>query len=122
VDFPRINDGLIGSQTRYGYTLNIHQVNELLKYDLAHGRSEHHSFGKGRFGGEAVFVPRSDAKAEDDGWLVTYVYDEGTNTSELIVIEAQDFSAPPLARVRIPSRVPYGFHGAWIPGERLAKG
>jgi carotenoid cleavage dioxygenase-like enzyme len=40
----------------------------------------------------------------------------------LIVIETQDFSAPPVARVRIPARVPYGFHGAWIPGEMLAKG
>jgi carotenoid cleavage dioxygenase len=53
---------------------------------------------------------------------VTFVHDEGNGTSELIVVEAQDFGAPPVARVRVPSRVPYGFHGTWISGEMLAKG
>ena len=120
-DFPRVNEGFVGSRTRYGYALNIHEVNELFKYDFERGRSERHGFGKGRFGGEAVFVPRPEARAEDDGWLVTYVHDEGDGTSELIVIEARDFGAPPVARVIIPARVPYGFHGAWIPGEMLAK-
>jgi carotenoid cleavage dioxygenase-like enzyme len=67
-------------------------------------------------------LPRPNSRAEDDGWLVTCVRDEGSGTSELTVIEAQDFSAPPVARVRIPARVPYGFQGAWIPGEMLAKG
>jgi carotenoid cleavage dioxygenase-like enzyme len=119
-DFPRINEGLAGSRARYGYALNINEVNELLKYDLERGVSERHDHGKLRIGGEGVFVPRPDAKAEDDGWLVTYVHDEEDGTSELIVIEAQDFGAPPVARVRIPARVPYGFHAAWVPGEMLA--
>lgn len=121
-DFPRVNDGVLGSRARYGYALNIQEVNELFKYDFERGRSERHVFGKGRFGGEGVFVPRPEARAEDDGWLLTYVHDEGEGTSELIVIESRDFGAPPVARVRIPARVPYGFHGAWIPGEMLSKG
>jgi carotenoid cleavage dioxygenase len=121
-DFPRINEGLAGSRTRYGYAVNINEPNELLKYDFGRRTSERHDHGKVRIGGEGVFVPRPNAGAEDDGWLVTYVHDEGSGTSELIVIEAQDFGAPPVARVRIPARVPYGFHGAWIPGEMLAKG
>ena len=57
-----------------------------------------------------------------NGWPLTYVHDEGEGASELVVIEARDFGAPPVARVRIPARVPYGFHGAWIPGEMLSKG
>jgi carotenoid cleavage dioxygenase-like enzyme len=121
-DFPRINEGLVGNQTRYGYTVNINEPNELLRYDFEQGRSERHDHGKLRIGGEGVFVPRPNATAEDDGWLVTYAHDEGNGTSELIVIEAQDFSAPPVARVRIPARVPYGFHGAWVSGEMLVKG
>ena len=121
-DFPRINEGLVGSRTRYGYAFNISEYNELLKYDFEKGTSERHGHGKRRIGGEGVFVPRPNAGAEDDGWLVTYVHDEESGTSELIVIESQDFSAPPVARVRIPARVPYGFHAAWIPGEMLAKG
>ena len=121
-DFPRVNEGLLGGQTRYGYAFNISGYNELLKYDLERGRTERHCHGKMRIGGEGVFVPRPNAGAEDDGWLVTFVHDEENGTSELVVIEAQDFGAPPVARVSIPARVPYGFHGAWIPGEMLAKG
>lgn len=119
-EFPRINEGLAGSRTRYGYTLGINEVNELIKYDFERGVSERHSHGRGRVGGEGVFVPRPNAAAEDDGWLVTYVHDEGSGMSELVVIEARDFGAPPAARVLIPARVPYGFHGAWVSGEMLA--
>jgi carotenoid cleavage dioxygenase-like enzyme len=75
--------------------------------------------GKGRLGGEGVFVPRPNARGEDDGWVVTYVYDAADGASEMVVTEARDFRAPPVARVRIPARVPYGFHGAWIAGDML---
>ncbi|HEX7957412.1 MAG TPA: carotenoid oxygenase family protein, partial [Pyrinomonadaceae bacterium] len=119
-DFPRVNEAMAGSRTRYGYTLNINEPNELLKYDFERAGCERHDHGEMCVGGEAVFVPRTNAGAEDDGWLLTYVHDEGSGTSELIVIESQDFGAQPLARVRIPARVPYGFHGAWVPGAMLA--
>ena len=52
---------------------------------------------------------------------MTYVYDAGEDISEFVVLEAQDFHTPPIARVRIPVRVPYGFHGAWIASELLAQ-
>lgn len=42
-------------------------------------------------------------------------------TSEMVVIEAQNFHAAPVARMRIPARVLYGFHGAWIAGDTLEK-
>jgi carotenoid cleavage dioxygenase len=121
-DFPRINEGLMGRQTRYGYSAGFvkFESSELLKYDYAQGVTERHVHGQGRFGGEGVFVPQPNAQAEDDGWLVPYVYDARDGTSEMVVIDAQDFHKPPVARVRIPARVPYGFHGVWIAGEMLA--
>ena len=45
---------------------------------------------------------------------MSYVYDGERDASELLVLDAQDLSAP-LARVLLPARVPYGFHGSWIP-------
>ena len=64
-------------------------------------------------------MPRPGGTAEDDGWLMTYVHDERENTDELVVVDARDLPAPPVARVRIPARVPYGFHGLWIGGDDL---
>ncbi|MGK7944761.1 MAG: carotenoid oxygenase family protein [Microcystaceae cyanobacterium] len=123
-EFPRINDNFMGKKGKYGYSAKIAPsqtplFNGLIKYDLETGRSEHHEFGQGRYGGEAVFAPRLNASQEDDGWLVTYVYDESAQTSELVVINAQDFSGDAIARVIIPQRVPYGFHGTWLTEPQL---
>lgn len=127
-DFPRINENLTGRQTRYGYTARFAPSREgepplfdgLTKYDFVTGHSETHKFGRGRYGGEAVFVPRKSAVAEDDGWLLTFVYDTVEGQSELVVVNAQDMTAEPVARLLIPQRVPYGFHGTWICDEQMA--
>ena len=51
---------------------------------------------------------------------MTYIYDEGKNASELVIQEAQDMTAPPLAQIHLPVRVPYGFHGNWVPDDVVA--
>jgi carotenoid cleavage dioxygenase len=135
-DFPRLNEGYQGRKHKYGYVavhdLEASRAAALPKYGGIGKfhipsnadpselpiRMEHHSFGPGRFGGEPVFVPRPEGKDEDDGWLVTYVYDENTNESEMYIIDAKEFDkASPTARIKLPQRVPYGFHGQWIPAQ-----
>ncbi|MBD2242470.1 carotenoid oxygenase family protein [Nostoc sp. FACHB-888] len=121
-EFPRVNENLLGRQNRYGYTNKaannpLPLFEGIIKYDFSSGKSQTHEFGQGRYGGETVFAPRPGAIAEDDGWLMTFVHDENSNTSELVVVNAQDVTAEPLARVIISQRVPYGFHGAWVAGE-----
>jgi carotenoid cleavage dioxygenase len=74
----------------------------------------HHFKGKGA--GEAVFVPRAADAGEDEGYLLTFVYDPAADGSELVILDAQQVSADPIARVRMPHRVPYGFHGNWVSG------
>ncbi|QKQ76149.1 carotenoid oxygenase family protein [Nostoc sp. TCL240-02] len=118
-EFPRINENLLGRQTRYGYTNKMSNspvplFEGIIKYDFSSGKSQTHKFGQGRYGSEAVFAPRPSAIAEDDGWLVTFVHDENSNTSELVVVNAQNMTTEPVARVIIPQRVPYGFHGTWV--------
>ncbi|MUG98994.1 9-cis-epoxycarotenoid dioxygenase [Scytonema sp. UIC 10036] len=123
-EFPRINENLLGYKTRYGYTAKSAQSSlplfeGIIKYDLNTGQFETHKYGQGRYGGEAVFVPCPGATAEDDGWLVTFVYDTSEDVSELVVVNAQDITGEPVAQVLLPQRVPYGFHGAWISEEQL---
>jgi carotenoid cleavage dioxygenase len=71
-------------------------------------------FGPGRHGAEPTFIPRESATSEDDGFLMTFVYDEAADASELIILDARDLSRPALASVHLPVRVPYGFHGSWV--------
>jgi carotenoid cleavage dioxygenase len=60
------------------------------------------------------------ARDEDDGYVVTFVADAAaSNCGEVIIIDAKNFAAGPVARVQIPQRVPVGFHSTWVPGDQL---
>jgi carotenoid cleavage dioxygenase len=118
-DFCRINESILGSPHRYGYTTAIGQGmpyddTRVFKHDLAAGVREDHDFGAGSHPGEFVFVADPDrAGLEDGGWLLGLVH--GADDARLAVLDAQDVAAPPVAEVRIPRRVPFGFHGNWVP-------
>jgi carotenoid cleavage dioxygenase len=118
-EFPRCHPGHLGKPYRYGYTAGVDGLDfsNIYKHDLTSGVTESIAMGAGRHTGEPYFVPREGAVAEDDGFLMSFVYDASENTSELVVFDAQDLTAPALARVHLPARVPFGFHGSWIPDE-----
>ena len=119
-EMPRLDDRLVGAKFRYGYFSSRDQgVSTLIKQDLDAKTNEAYAYGPGRFGMEAVFVPRAPDSAEDDGWLMTYVSDMTTRTSEVVILHAQDLNAGPVATIHIPHRVPIGFHGNWIPDSEL---
>lgn len=126
-DLPRIHDGYTGRRARFAYAARFRRdiglplADGVLKYDLMRGTSEAHEYGRNRNGGEAVFVPRPGARDEDDGVLLSLVHDEVEARSELLVIDARDFRAPPVARVLLPQRVPYGAHGLWVSRRELEK-
>jgi carotenoid cleavage dioxygenase len=92
----------------------------LFKNDLQTGEVSEHDFGVNRHLGEFVFVsktdrPRKNDKVlEDDGWLMGFVIDSVAEVTDLVILGAQDISAAPLARIRIPHTVPPGFHGNWV--------
>lgn len=119
IEFPRVAEHLVGLANRFGYAVaTFGEANSLVKYDLTTGASSAHEFGSDQIPGEAVFVPRdpdtTQTAGEDDGWLLTFVFDKPTNTSSFVVLDAQDISAAPVATVPLPQRVPFGFHGSWI--------
>ena len=120
-EFPRIDERYKGSAHRFGFAAALRPDDPaalagpgLLRHDLRDRRTEEHLYGPGREAGEAVFVPRTPDAAEGDGWLLTFVYDAATDTSDLIVVDTDDFTGEPVATVHLPVRVPHGFHGSWI--------
>jgi carotenoid cleavage dioxygenase-like enzyme len=85
----------------------------LVRYDLSSGAVTAHGFGPGRTPGEAAFAP-ADGTPGGPGRLMTYVYDAATDRSDLAVLDADDLTAPPVAVIHLPARVPFGFHGNWL--------
>lgn len=71
-------------------------------------------FGISRHPGEFVFVPAHDNADEDEGWLIGFVIDAPSDTTELVILDARKFEGAPVATVRLPHRIPPGFHGNWI--------
>jgi carotenoid cleavage dioxygenase len=92
----------------------------LWKYDLSSGECWEHHLGSTTRGGEPVFVASSPNGAEDQGYVMTIVHDTATEKSRLVIIDAQNFSAPPLATIHLPQRVPYGAHGNWVASGVIA--
>jgi len=120
-EFPRINDELVGRRSRFVYLAGLDAdlqgtpFTSEIKYDRQDGGMTIHPFGEGRKGGEAIFAPRRGATSEDDGYVILFVWDEPKQQSECIVIDARNFEADPVARIKIPHRVPFGFHASWVP-------
>ncbi|KAM3302775.1 hypothetical protein P3S67_013805 [Capsicum chacoense] len=76
---------------------------------------EYHIFPKNTFCSGATFVPKVEGVDEDDGWIVAFTHNENTNQSQVYIVDAKDFGSKPVAIIILPSRVPYGFHGAFMP-------
>lgn len=120
-EFPRIDERLIGRRHRYAYApvmdgIDGHPAGTLLKHDLAAGSTASKDFGPGKELGEFVFEPGTPDAAEDDGVLIGFVYDRATDRSNLTFVDAGTLET--VAAVHLPTRVPHGFHGNWIPETR----
>ena len=116
---PSLNLGYVGRKNRYAYLLEEERAGYMgkgvLKYDLQEER-EIAFFDYGEFfGGEALFVPRADAKDEDDGYLLELLMAD--SKAELIIIDAKTMTE--LARLHLPQRVPFGVHACWLNNDKL---
>jgi carotenoid cleavage dioxygenase-like enzyme len=43
-----------------------------------------------------------------------FVYDAAEDSSDLVILDASAPGTDPVARVHLPQRVPFGFHGSWV--------
>ncbi|HEY5048982.1 MAG TPA: carotenoid oxygenase family protein [Rhizomicrobium sp.] len=121
-EFPRIDDRRAGLSYRHGWFAG-HSRNEpdvkfdaLARFDANTRRKEVYVLAKGDVTSEPVFVPRAPDAAEGDGWLLAVVYRGGENRSDLLVFDAMNLPAGPVATASLPRRVPFGFHGNWVNG------
>ena len=120
-EFPVVHPRCVGQKHRYVYIGAIAQISgnaplqAIAKVDMQTGKQEFHSFAPRGFISEPIFVPRdrNPDSAEDDGWVLTLVFDATHNRSDLIVLDAQNVSDKPLATLHLKHHVPYGLHGSF---------
>ncbi|CAK9325498.1 unnamed protein product [Citrullus colocynthis] len=142
MDFPFINLRFTGLPNKFGYAQLLDSLQSsnsgmfkfggLAKLHFEEPRSnnqfsvgkkckeegikvEYHMLEENSFCSGASFVEREDGEEEDDGWIIAHVHNEITNTSQVYIIDAKKFSDDPIAKITLPQRVPYGFHGAFMP-------
>ena len=119
-EFPRFDERRAGLAYRHGWFAAQTRNPGGMKFDaLAHvdvktGARRLHVLPEGDGIGEPVFVPRTPDATEGDGYLLAVAYLGQENKGELQVFDALDIAAGPIARAKVPRRVPYGFHGNWM--------
>nr|AAK00632.1 9-cis-epoxycarotenoid dioxygenase [Persea americana] len=106
-----------------GVSLSSHcrpwpKVSGFAKVDLSTGEVTKFIYGEQCYGGEPYFVSRDPVAPEDDGYVLSFMHDEKTARSELLIVNAITMQLE--ASVKLPSRVPYGFHGTFISSKDLA--
>ncbi|XWS73801.1 hypothetical protein CRYUN_Cryun02cG0160300 [Craigia yunnanensis] len=121
LEFGSINPCFIGRKTRYAYIgvlEDVPKMSGLVKIDLETGREVARRFYEpGCFGGEPLFVMKESENTdcdEDDGYVMNYVHDEKANESKFIIMDAKSPQLDTVAVVKLPRRVPYGFHGLFL--------
>ncbi len=128
-EFPFIHPAKAGRQHRFIYLGAAHApsgnapLQAILKVDVETGERYLHSFAPDGFVSEPVFVPRGAASEaglytdlhgdEDDGWLLTMVYDSKHDRSDVVILDAKTLDQ--VARLHLKHHVPYGLHGSFTP-------
>jgi carotenoid cleavage dioxygenase len=122
MDLPSLDRRFTGRPNEQSWFLLSEEVDDwpiefvgLARREERTGALDVYDPGPGERVNEVTFVPAGDGEGE--GWMLAYSWDRARDASDLIVLDALDVAAGPVAKVHLPARVPYGFHGTWIPNE-----
>jgi carotenoid cleavage dioxygenase len=118
-ELPSHDRRFSGRKHRYGWFVESRphdasvDLGGIGRFDYQTGRSLLWDAGLHRHANEAFFV--AGGRGEGDGWLLTLVYDRAEDATDLCILDAHRPDRGPVAEIRLPRRVPHGFHAAWVP-------
>jgi carotenoid cleavage dioxygenase len=120
-----------GRPFRYGYGVEVapnwdrsidREVDHLglLRFDVARDEVRAWNPGQYKTASEPLFVRAEDGRSDDEGWLLTVVYDATRGASDIYVLDASSFGSKPQAIIHLPEAValPFRSHGTWISADR----
>uniref|UniRef100_A0A7N0ZTX6 9-cis-epoxycarotenoid dioxygenase n=1 Tax=Kalanchoe fedtschenkoi TaxID=63787 RepID=A0A7N0ZTX6_KALFE len=122
LEIGMVNKHKLGRKTQYAFLAIAEpwpKLSGFAKVNLSTGKLDKFIYGDEKYGGEPMFVPNVNPVSEDDGYILAFVHDEKLWKSELQIVNAKTMKLE--ATVKIPSRVPYGFHGTFIGAKDLEK-
>ncbi len=121
-EFPQLDSAMTGKRNRYTYMAarpgSAGYPTAVVKVNNDNGDSQAFDLGAGYGVGEPIFVPSPGRTSEDDGWLLSLIYDVAEHRSRLYVLDARDLETGAVAIAHLPHHVPYGFHGTFT--ERVS--
>jgi carotenoid cleavage dioxygenase len=132
VEYPTSDPACDGGPFRYGYGVEVAPNHDrsvdrevdhvgLLRFDVARDEVVAWNPGQYRTASEPIFVRAGDGRSDDEGWLLTVVYDAARGASDLYVLDASSFGRrAPQAVIHLPESValPFRSHGTWIDADR----
>jgi carotenoid cleavage dioxygenase len=115
-EFPRVAPQAVASRHRKLVLLGAGEslLSSVNLVDTDSGKVDGYQFGAGWQVEEHVLVPRRNARAETDGYLVGVAQDLRKGVGVLTVFDAARVAAGPLALARLPYRTPHCFHGNFL--------
>ena len=125
MEFGMINQRFAGRKYRYAFSTvskpGWFLFTGFVKNDLETGKSTEYLLPEGRYASEAPFAPRIGSVDEDDGYLVSFITDENTGTSECVLLDARRIEEGPVVRIALPHKLCSGTHSCWADRALLAR-
>ena len=120
-EFPRINPQWTARPYRYAYIANNPASKRdglqrrVTQVDMESGKTAVHDFSANKFVGEPVYIPTRADGEENDGVVVSLIFDAEANRTEIVGLDARDLAARPLFTARLRHHIPYSLHGYFTP-------
>jgi carotenoid cleavage dioxygenase-like enzyme len=127
-EFPLMDPRFLTKKQKHGwYTALVDDVqkyglwNTVCHYDFEKNTEESYYAGQHHYVGEALFTPKHEDSPEGVGYVMMVRYNLVENKSEVVILDAQNVAAGPLATIKVPRRIEYDFHGSIIRDWELKK-
>ncbi len=123
VEFGMVNPRHHMDQSRYVWSVTGEPgrflFNGFCRCDTETGEEEHYPLPQDVFASEAPMVPKKGSDKEDEGYLITFLIDENTSTSQCAILDASDITKGPICRLALPHKLSSGVHATWVEHSQL---
>ncbi|GAA0139223.1 oxygenase [Lithospermum erythrorhizon] len=135
LEFGVINPAYVSKKNKYVYACvnaPAPKMGGVVKLDISMAEQEgdhdcvvaSRMYGNGCYGGETYFVAKeidNPNAEEDDGYIMTFVHNENSEESTFLIMDAKSPTLDIVVELKLPRRVPYGFHGLFVRQTDLLK-